>query len=249
MVGPEQQEATAAILRQPTQGVGTRRLPGLDNPGAVVEAARPDSQAQTMAALRTNFATELASLEREARVKGLAEARQEAAKELASTLAKAQEEQALQWQKKEESLRLDLEGERLGLADLAGELRKQSEQLIAAMEPIVGRLALAVVIRLLGQHLVSRALVADLAAQAVEEYRLSEPVRIRVSAADFESIRSSASQGTLLASFQVDHEADVGSCMIDYGSGQLDAGLDTQLATLKELLLPRVQGDGCVGRA
>ncbi|MCZ4335768.1 hypothetical protein O4H51_23405, partial [Aeromonas hydrophila] len=82
-----------------------------------------------------------------------------------------------QWQKKESALRLALEQEQQRLSDLAQALAKHSEQALEAMQPVVGRLALAVVMRVLGQHLVSRPLVADLAAQAVEQYRLSEPLR------------------------------------------------------------------------
>lgn len=242
---PEPKDAPdAGVLRQPQQSLGTRRLPGLHS-GATPATAAPDTRSHTLDSLRSTFAAELALLADEARQKGLAEARQAASK----ALAEQQQEQARQWQKKESALRLELEQEQQRLADLAQALAEQSQQALAAMEPVVGRLALALVMRVLGQHLVSRPLVADLAAQAIEQYRLSEPLRIRVSAADYASLTANALDGGRLACFQIDHDAAVGSCLIDFGAGQLDAGLETQLAAIKQVLLQDAQGEGRVAHA
>lgn len=232
------------VLRQPQQSLGTRRLPGLHS-GAAAPTAAPDARSHTLDSLRSTFAAELALLADEAKKNGLAAAREAASK----ALAEQQQEQARQWQKKESALRLALEQEQQRLSDLAQALAKQSEQALAAMQPVVGRLALAVVMRVLGQHLVSRPLVADLAAQAVEQYRLSEPLRIRVSAADYASLTANAAEEGRLACFQIDHDAAVGSCLIDFGAGQLDAGLETQLAAIKQALLQDAQGEGRVAHA
>lgn len=236
--------ADAGVLRQPQQSIGTRRLPGLHS-GVAEPTAAPDARSHTLDSLRSTFAAELALLADEARQSGLAAARDAASK----ALAEQQQEQARQWQKKESALRLALEQEQQRLSDLAQALAKHSEQTLDAMQPVVGRLALAVVMRVLGQHLVSRPLVADLAAQAVEQYRLSEPLRIRVSAADYASLTANAAEEGRLACFQIDHDAAVGSCLIDFGTGQLDAGLDTQLAAIKQALLQDAQGEGRVAHA
>jgi flagellar biosynthesis/type III secretory pathway protein FliH len=236
-----------AVLRQPQQGLGTRRLPGLSglHGGAVAPVAEPAARSHTLDSLSSAFASELALLADEARQEGLATARQVASK----ALAEQQQEQSRQWQKKESALRLALEQEQQRMSALAEALARQSEKAVEAMQPVVGRLALAVVTRVLGQHLVSRPLVADLAAQAVEQYRLGNPLRIRVSAADYASLSASAGEEGPLACFQVDHEAAVGSCVIDFGAGQLDAGLETQLAAIKQALLPDSQGDDRVAPA
>lgn len=234
----------AGVLRQPQQSLGTRRLPGLHS-GAAAPTAVPDARNHTLDSLRSTFAAELALLADEARQRGLAEARQAAS----IALTEQQQEQTRQWQKKESALRLALEQEQQRLSDLAQALTQQSEQALEAMQPVVGRLALAVVMRVLGQHLISRPLVADLAAQAVEQYRLSEPLRIRVSAADYASLTANAAEEGRLAYFQIDHDATVGSCLIDFGAGQLDAGLETQLAAIKQALLQDAQGEGRVAHA
>ena len=236
--------ADAGVLRQPQQSLGTRRLPGLHS-GVAAATAAPDARSHTLDSLRSTFAAELTLLADEAKQSGLAAARDAASK----ALAEQQQEQARQWQKKESALRLALEQEQQRLSELAQALAKRSEQALEAMQPVVGRLALAAVMRVLGQHLVSRPLVADLAAQAVEQYRLSEPLRIRVSAADYASLTANAAEEGRLACFQIDHDAAVGSCLIDFGAGQLDAGLETQLAALKQALLQDAQGEGRVAHA
>ncbi|MNT52376.1 Flagellar assembly protein FliH [compost metagenome] len=144
-------------------------------------------------------------------------------------------------------MRASLETERLQLAQLVEALRLQQKQLMPAMEPLVGRLALAVVTRLLGQHTDTRSLVADLARQAIEEYQLSGPMRVRVARADYETLLRLAPDDALLTSFLVDPQASVGSCLIDFEGGQLDVGVQTQLAKAASVLIE--QGDECVARA
>jgi len=50
----------------------------------------------------------------------------------------------------------------------------------------------------------------------------------------------------LLGVLQVDPDAVAGSCVIDFEGGQLDAGLDTQWAKVKALLLSDTLGDSRV---
>ena len=103
-----------AVLRQPQQGLGTRRLPGLHG-GAAAQVAEPPARSHTLDSLRSAFAAELALLADEARQEGLATARQAASK----ALAEQQQEQSRQWQKKESALRLALEQEQQRLSELA----------------------------------------------------------------------------------------------------------------------------------
>jgi flagellar biosynthesis/type III secretory pathway protein FliH len=171
----------------------------------------------------------------------------EGGKQARAQLTDALAQQEQQWLKKEASLRASLETERLQLAQLFEALRLQQKQLMPAMEPLVGRLALAVVTRLLGQHTDARSLVADLARQAIEEYQLTGPMRIRVARADYEALLRLAPDDALLTSLLVDPQASAGSCLIDFEGGQLDVGVQTQLAKAASVLTG--QGDECVARA
>ncbi|VVM79510.1 hypothetical protein PS664_02209 [Pseudomonas fluorescens] len=229
----------ATVLRQPGPGVGGRRLPALDPVGRVEPVLTPSP---TLEVLRTTFAQELEDLHQQSRAAGLAQARTEFAKQAATELAQQQQG----WQKEEAALRGALESQRLQLVELASQLEKQGSQMIASMTPVVGRLALAVVVRLLGQHAPGRSLVADIAGQAIEEYQLQAPLRIRIAAVDYAALQARLQDEPSLALFQPDPAAAPGSCLIDHGIGQLDAGLDTQIVALKALLAPDKRGDANV---
>ncbi|MFD2642014.1 FliH/SctL family protein [Pseudomonas japonica] len=231
----EREAPSSSILRQPEQRSAGRRLPGLHTPQAAAPSvAQPsESREQTLAGLRQAFAAELAQLEEQARQRGLAAAREDSAKAL------AQREQELTRRAKEQEAALDKRLEQHGqqLGELTRALDQERQQLLQALEPVAARLALSVVTRLLGQHAASRPLVADLAAQAIDEYRLGEPLRIRVSASDHARLRGLLDDEQALAAFQLDPQAKVGSCLIDHGLGRLDAGLDTQLDAIRAALL------------
>ena len=231
--------AKNTVLRQPGQGAGGRRLPVMGPAGSVDPVVTPSPALEV---LRAKFAQELADLHEQSRAAGLAQARNEFAKQAATELA--QQQQA--WLKKEAALREALEAQRLQLVQLTSQLETQGAQMIASMTPTVGRLALAVVVRLLGQHAPGRSLVADMARQAIEEYQLQAPLRIRVAALDYTTLQARMQDDPRLALFQPDPAAPPGSCLIDHGTGQLDAGLDTQLAALKALLAPDKRGDANV---
>jgi len=237
------------VLRQPSQNQGTRRLPGLDLGTQASSQTGQDRQFEAKSALREAFATELLVLEQESRARGLAEGRQEAARQARVELAQAQAQQEQQWLKKEAALRGALETERARLGEVVEALTQQHKQLLTSMEPVVGRVALAIVTRLLGQQGSTRSLVADLARQAIEEYRVIGLLRIRVAGADYDALLRLAPEDPLLGALQVDPDAVVGSCVIDFEGGQLDAGLDTQWTKVKALLLSDTQGDGHVASA
>lgn len=231
------------VLRQPARNLGARRLPGLEGEARADQAHEPDISVT----LREAFALELAELERQSRDKGLAQGLADAGKQARAQLAEALAQQEQQWLKKEASLRAALETERLQLAQLVDALRTQQKRLVSTMEPSLGRLALAVVTRLLGQHDDTRSLIADMARQAIEEYQLAEPLRIRVARADFETLLRLAPDDALLKAFVVDPQASPGSCLIDFEGGQLEVGVQSQLARVASVLTE--QGAGRVAGA
>lgn len=235
---------TDSILRQPVVGQQVRRLPGLMTQPAhnVASEATENEASNALALLRKQFAAELSALKNEARQQGIAAAREE----VEASLRAAKEEQALQLQQKEAILRKAIQQEREQLMNLATSVRTHYEQIIPELEPVVARLALMVVAKLLGQHQANRSLVADLAMHAIEEYRLGTRVKIRVSAVDYACIHACEAAGALLQCTQIDHELAPGSCLIDYGSGELDASLAAQWAVIQTMILQAASGAGRV---
>lgn len=228
----EHEPRVETILRQPAQRGASRRLPGSQTTVAL-QAPIEEDREQTLADLRQAFAGELAQLEEQARQRGLATAREEGAK----ALAQSQQRLSREWQEKHATLDTSLAQQSRQLADLTRALEQQRDTLLQAMEPMVARLALTVATRLLGQQAESGSLVAALAARAIEEYRLKEPLRIRVSSADHARLRGLLDDEQALATYQLDPAAKVGACLIEHGLGRLDAGLDTQMHALRQALL------------
>lgn len=238
-------EDVSSILRQPSKGLGKRRLPG--RPGVALEAV---AEAPMLDQLRQAFAAELDELRARAWQEGLDAARAEAATELAGALHKSASEQTTLLLKKEQALEKNMAAQCARLESVLVELKAGSERVIGDLQGVVARLAYAVLLKLLGRHQASRSLVADLAAHAVDEYRLAGPLRIRVAAEDHASIVASGIEASLLATLQVDHDLPTGSCWIDYGKGVLDASLDAQLSALRDVLgLPADLGDAHVAGA
>jgi len=229
-----------SILRQPQIGPQLRRLPGLIVPGA--QGTPTELSAQTpssvLASLRATFATELAELGEEARLQGMRAAHQEAD----TALCNARETLTGQLQKQEALLRNAVQQEFAHLAALITAVRARYEQLIPELEPVVARLALIVTTRLLGQLHIERPLVADLAKHAIEEYHLVTPLQISVAAEDHALILAHTPADELLQHLRIHHELAPGSCLIDYGSGQLDASLATQWAALQSHVLQTASG-------
>lgn len=240
MSAPES-NAGSAVVRAEAKRLGSRRLPlaqSTEFPGTTVA---PQTQPD-LASLRATFAQELAVLEEEVRARALVEARQTAERELAVARETLQAELKAKLAEQLQAQQQSMAQQRVQLKTLIEQLEAQQAQMSTAMEPIIGRLTLAVVLRLLGRHIAEHVLVADLATHAVEHYRLSQPLRIRVAEADYHSILAGSDDAALTAALQVDHDAIVGSCIIDFGAGQLDAGLETQLDALKRALLGEEQG-------
>lgn len=241
MSAPE--SSAGAVVRTETRSLGTRRLP-LAQSAELADAPASVQRQPDLASLRATFAGELAVLEDEVRTRALAEARQAAELELVDAREKLQAELSAKLSEQMQVQQQAMERQRAQLEALIGELEAQRGRMAETMEPVIGRLTLAVVLRMLGRHAAERVLVADLATHAVEQYRLDHPLHIRVAEADYHSILASSADPALKAALQVDHDAAVGSCIIDFGVGQLDAGLETQWDALKQLLLATEQESG-----
>lgn len=226
--------AGSTVLRSQAASLGSRRLPVAQPAGAM--PAPPPGQPD-LASLRVTFADELTQLEQEVKTRALADTRQIAEQELAAAQEKQRRELLAELDQQALQQRQTLERQQQQLAALIQALEAQRIEMAESLEPVVGRLALAAVMRLLGRHAVEHSLVAELASRAVEEYRLGSPLRIRVAAADYRSIMAGSSDQALKTMLLLDHEAAVGACIIDFGAGQLDAGLETQLAAIKAALL------------
>lgn len=187
--------------------------------------------------LRAVFADELDALAKETRDKALADGRAIAEQALAAKekelKARLHEDFAKRLQEQQDKLETQLQR----LISLADDLEAQRKTLSDSMIPTVTRLSMAVVLRMLGTHAASRSLVADLARQAINEYSLEGVVRIRVSQEDFQAMSLSEDDEEFAGLFQVDTKASSGDCLVDFGLGVLDAGLDTQLSALRAVLI------------
>jgi len=231
---------TDNILRQRQLDPEVRRLPGLILPEAQAATAEQSAQqsANVRESLRAAFAAELAELEEEARLRGIVAAQREAS----SALQSASDALTRQFQKQEAVLRNASEQERSQLMALIAAVRTRYEQLMPELEPVVTRLALIVTARLLGQRQIEGPLVAELAKHAIEEYRLAAPFQISVAAEDHAFILAHATADDLRQHLRIDHALVPGSCLIDYGSGQLDASLAIQWAALQAVVLQAASG-------
>lgn len=237
-----------SILRQPAQGQGARRLPGRESDGRVQANPQADTPDQTLAALRSAYAPQLLLLEQEARERGLSQGLAEAAQKAEAQALKAQAQQSMQWQQQEKRLRESQQEQQRQLQVLIEALKEQSAQMLEAMQPVLGRLALGVIARMLGHQAAQPSLVADLAQQAVEQYRLSEPLRVRVAPVDYQRLQTLGCESPPYT-WHADPDLVAGSCLIDFATGQLDASLDYQWAQLKTVLLADEQGEDRVAGA
>lgn len=211
---------STAVLRQPIMGTGTRRLPGPSVPVPPVKndvVAAPDQNA-IRNQLREQFADELMQLQKEASQRGLATARE-------------------QWQAEEKKLKQAFLDQQSQFKSVVESLQKAQAELLQSMEPMIGRLALLATLKLLGQHQQLRPLVPDMVAQTLDTYRLEGPLRIHLSAVDYEQVKSSGLHESLLAHLVSDANLVSGNCVIDHGTGRLEAGLEVQWDALKKALL------------
>lgn len=220
------EKVASAVLKIDGGNLGRRRLP-LAPPA---NSSSSDGTANVRDDLRHHFSQELALLEEEARQQGLELARRESEDERSQIRAKLEAE----FTAKSEAMAREQQRLMHRLQTLCESMERERERLTETLELVVGRLALSAVQQVLGRQAVSGSLVADIARQAIESYRLT-PIRIQVSETDYRTLMGKDSE--LKGLLQIDHDAAEGSCMIDFGQGQLDASLETQLSALREILL------------
>lgn len=231
--------SASAVLRQPLVGQGRRLgmqqaepVDTLQPPLPSPAAAKPDPAA-VMASLRQTFSEQLAQLEEEARQRGL----KKAAEESVATLRQLKEQISAKAAEEERKAKQTLDKEIKRLAELHQAIAEQQAGMYAAMEPTVIELVFAISSKLLGQRAIEQSVVAELSQQAIDQYRLATILKIHVSRADFDYLSSQDNASELLPYYQVDEHVALGSCVIDFGVGSLDASLDTQLAAIRDLLL------------
>ncbi|MDO8330488.1 MAG: FliH/SctL family protein [Fluviicoccus sp.] len=194
--------------------------------------AQPSPEA-LRATLKVQFSVQLAELEEEARKAGL----KNAADEAVSALKHAREQVVSAWKLEEDKLRASLKSDQEKLRGLIVSLAEEREQMLGEMAPALVELLFASLIKILGRHALEGELVKDIAAQAIKEYRIASPFRILISRVDYERMAAEDTSDSILDSLRVDDHAKPGSCLIDYGNGSLDASLEKQLESLKQLLL------------
>lgn len=232
--------ASAMILRKPGQIYGRRRLPGLERDSlgnAFTSDLNNDPSAEDSKVRETLshvYAIELDELKEEARQRGLREGQiesQEILGEIQTNFERKLEEKGA-------ILSAELNQERQKFIDLVAALEKQKLEFMADMQPEIGRVVAIVCAKILGRHAIDHALITDMAKQAIIEHQIS-PICIYVSAEDYERTRRYPGGEDVLAILKVDQNAEVGSCVIDFGTGQLDASLERQIQSLKAILLKK----------
>lgn len=158
------------------------------------------------------------------------------AEDTAEALRLSQLEQMQQWQAEAQALRAAYDRDCQLLRRLIDELRQQRQQVLQGLEPVLAALVVQVTVQMLGQQARQDALVGALARQAIADYQLAGELQIQVSGDDYESLRRNPAAADLLPLLQVNAQAEIGSCVIDYGEGLVDAGLEAQLEQLRQVL-------------
>lgn len=230
----------STVIRDSVTAGTTRRLPG---PANLTTTAEPSSE-RRLEQLRAEFAHELAQLHEASRQEGLASGRLEAARELDEARTQLQAEYTARVEQAQASLEQKLADHVEQLDKLLQALEDQSQRLIPSMEPVVGRLALAVVGRVLGREQASGMLIPAMARQAIEAYSLTGPLRIYISPEDYRLVKKHGAADEFTKCLQVDTALGSGACRIDFGTGLLDAGMETQLAASQALLLHDEENTG-----
>lgn len=231
--------ATATVMREQATARRASRLlsplaPAAAQGSTTPVADEPESPSPEMLdQLRQAFADELELLADEARQAGLASA----SKDNAAKLQRLEGELQARLQKEADALRAELQQERARLVEYIEAVTTERQALVAQAEPVALEIAFTAVAKLLGQRAVERSVVQDLAAQAVAEHKLSMPLRIRVSPSDYEQLHALPEEGELAHHFRPDEHVQAGGCIIEMGHGRIDASLDVQLTTIKDLLL------------
>lgn len=223
----------ALPLRSETAPVETR-----DTQVVVENAQRP---AMNQDELRKLFAAELAELYEAER----AHAR-EAAERDAQARAEAKFRESARKLEEEYRDRLaELDEQRASISQalkqLAGaetDLREHRDGLLRELEPVVVEIALAAVLKILGQAVKEQTVIRRVVNTQLSKASKMRPVRVRISAQDFELLaaQSEMQDDVVAGLFAPDAALAPGEIFIETEHGTIDAGLDRQIAEFRKLL-------------
>ncbi len=166
-----------------------------------------------------------------ARQQGLAEGRRDAEAEVARQV------EAIAGRLRQEHAAAvgRLQAERQRFEALAASLRDATGEHAATAELVALEVAVAAVVRLLGEKSADRSLMADLCRRVIHDYG-HPPATLRVSEADMPLLEA--------IEFGIPVEADrrlaSGQCVVDTVRGQFESGLDVRLEALCKSLLATV---------
>ncbi len=183
-------------------------------------AAQPPVVEISYEEYKQRFAAELDAERGEAHETGLREGRE-------TGLAKAQSERASQLQ---------------ALATVVRSSRTRLEEGIEDLADVGAEIVFEAVCKVLGRALAEREGVIAAAREAVRRARDRSRLIVRVSPADFDVIRQNRDE--ILAGLEAGHveiaaddRVELGGCLLETPSGNLDSRLEVQLANLRRILL------------
>jgi flagellar assembly protein FliH len=111
-------------------------------------------------------------------------------------------------------------------------------ELMDRSRPQLIELALAIS-RVVLHRMVERdpAVVADMAHAALERLNNATDLRVRLNPRDFEALREDADPSRVVAGFIADPRVEPGGCRVESSFGEIDAGINAQLAEISRALL------------
>lgn len=131
--------------------------------------------------------------------------------------------------------RAPLDEQREHFAALSAALVRSKAAVLADAEDAMVELAFAAVCKVVGEHAASAAGVAAMVRQHSARRHEREQVVVRLHPDDFALLQ--AGEEGLADHCRADAGIELGGCIVDSGSGSLDARLETQLTGLRDTLL------------
>ena len=132
--------------------------------------------------------------------------------------------------------------EQLGLSLASG---------LDGLEDIAVAIAFEAVVKILGNSMATPQGVRALVREAVARTKRQEKLAVRLSPDDFRLLMQESLDPHWLArpgvELQPDEQVGVGGCLVHTDGGQLDAGLETQLSALRQVLLQARQQAAAAG--
>jgi flagellar assembly protein FliH len=112
------------------------------------------------------------------------------------------------------------------------------EELERRLRPQLIELSLAISRRVL-HRMAERdpAVVADMAGAALDRLNNATDVRVRVNPRDFEALHTGAAPARAMVGWVADPRVEPGGCQVESSFGEIDAGIDAQLAEISRALL------------